>query len=116
MPLACLEDSKFESIHATPNIDQIISHAIEYYYFIHTPHTTKITHTIYVKWHPPGLGTFKLNTDGAPKVHHAFKGFGGFFRDFTGNWILVFAANRTTGTHIYMELCAFLKRSQIALR
>jgi len=56
---------------------------------------------IQVKWKPPPIDWFKINTDGAVSVRKGWTACGGLIRDHNGRWIAGFTS--------YLGLCSVLK-------
>ncbi|OIT04953.1 hypothetical protein A4A49_51277 [Nicotiana attenuata] len=65
---------------------------------------TKITLMQPIKWIPPKLNYYKLNTDKAASSVTHKAGIGGLICDSNGNWIIGFVGNLDTATTIHAEL------------
>lgn len=69
---------------------------------------------MYVKWHPPAVGTTKLNTDGAAKATTSSNYVGGIFCNTTRQCLMGFMGATSTGNSACMELNALVHGLQLA--
>ncbi len=65
----------------------LISFASKFYYLIGSYSKVKLKSHIPVKWTPPPLGWFKLNTDGSSLGNPRLAGGGGVIRNHLGEWV-----------------------------
>ena len=87
---------------------------VEFYTIVvHTVHTC-ILAPIQVKWNPPTMGWFKLNTYGS-SVENPNKVGGGLIRNSNGVWIDGFAWSIGKATSVLTELLAFRDGLRLAV-
>ncbi|XP_016581818.1 uncharacterized protein LOC107879257 [Capsicum annuum] len=68
-----------------------------------------------VKWDPPRLGAFKLNTDGACGGVSGKSVLRGVIRDHEGNWVMCYYSAAPCTTPLHAELLALIKVLQLAV-
>lgn len=69
-----------------------------------------------VKWTPPPIDTFKLNTDEATKATKGIGGIGGVVRDNKGNWIMGFSGKIKQTNPTIVELQSLERVSKWPLK
>jgi hypothetical protein len=94
-------DSSFTDPVATT-----ISFALEFFYIIGSYSKVKIMVPIPIKWSPPPLGWFKLNTDGSSLGNPGMAGGGGVIRNHFGDWVGGFSRAIGFTTSVQAELRA----------
>ncbi|KAF7818437.1 reverse transcriptase [Senna tora] len=67
-----------------------------------------------VKWHPPNVGWWKLNCDGACSGNLGPFAIGGLIRDNLGNWVKGFSGFVGQGTALKAELWAIFSGTKLA--
>jgi ribonuclease HI len=87
-------------------IANTISFASEFYYLIGSYSKVKLKSPILVKWTPPPLGWFKLNTDGSSLGNPGLAGGGGVIRNHLGEWVGGFSRTIGFTTSVQAELRA----------
>ncbi|OIT39387.1 hypothetical protein A4A49_58774, partial [Nicotiana attenuata] len=88
----------------------------EYLYLAKPSNTAPSKIPLYVKWHPPNMGSYKFNTDGAARSSNSFSGYDGVIRDSTGNWELGFSGCSYHANSLHMELLGVLQGLRLALQ
>jgi hypothetical protein len=83
-----------------------ISFALEFYYLIGSYSKVKIRTPIPVKWNPPPVGWFKLNTDGSSLGNPGLARGGGVIRNHLGDWVGGFSRAIGFTTSVQAELRA----------
>ena len=78
--------------------------ASEFYYLIGSYSKVKLKSPIPVKWTPPPLGWFKLNTDGSSLGNPELAGGGGIIRNHLGEWVGGFSQAIGFTTSVQAEL------------
>ncbi|KAH0641835.1 hypothetical protein KY290_033455 [Solanum tuberosum] len=91
-----------------PLTSMVKNKTIEYITDNHSPGNHNAMVDIHVKWFPPPIGSYKLNTNGAFSKHKRKGGIVGVIRDVTGNWILGFHKRSSSHNHTMTELEALL--------
>lgn len=67
-----------------------------------------------VNWHPPVIGWFKVNTDGAWKRGEDHLSYGGVFRNFQGEVVGAFSSSLDIPSSIAAEVMAVIKAIELA--
>ncbi|PRQ28207.1 putative ribonuclease H-like domain, acyl-CoA desaturase [Rosa chinensis] len=67
-----------------------------------------------VNWHPPIIGWFKVNTNGAWKRGEDRSGYGGVFRDYRGEVVGAFSSSLDIPSSITAEVMAVIKAIELA--
>lgn len=76
---------------------------------------TKSLTTIYIKWQPPPIGSYKHNTGRVTCLNTGIGGVGGVFRNNRGDWVLGYMKGLPHTTSIRSELQALCQGLKIAL-
>lgn len=91
------------------------SKAIEFYALVYCLKPDRNLVHIQIKWTPPPLGWFKLNSNGSSEGNPGKVGGGGLIRNSEGIWISGYARNIGSASSVLVELWALRDGFALAL-